>query len=303
MSESQPVPSRRAVFLSYAREDVDAARRIADALRSHDVEMWLDQRELVGGDAWDGKIKGQIGSCALFIPVISANTQARKEGYFRLEWKLAEDRSHLMAKGVAFIVPVSTDATSERGALVPDAFLAVQWTRLPGGEMSSAFVGRVQTLLGLEVAPVSDRRTEALKTTDAGQPPSPEAMARQGRPALPRPAIPLWAWGGLAVFACALGIWMFRSQPTSVASKPVAPAPAAKPPLDLPSVGSAKEGKSIAVLPFTNMSDDKDASAFFADGIHEDILTNLAHISELRVVSRTSVMEYRGTKENVRTIA
>jgi len=58
----------------------------------------------------------------LFVPLISANTQARQEGYFRLEWKLAEDRSHLMAKGKPFIVPVSIDATTERGALVPDAF-------------------------------------------------------------------------------------------------------------------------------------------------------------------------------------
>jgi TolB-like protein/Tfp pilus assembly protein PilF len=60
--------------------------------------------------------------------------------------------------------------------------------------------------------------------------------------------------------------------------------------------------KSIAVLPFTNMSEDKD-SGYFADGIHEDILTNLAHIATLRVVSRTSVMEYRGKTENIRSIA
>ena len=65
----------------------------------------------------------------------------------------------------------------------------------------------------------------------------------------------------------------------------------------------AIDPKSIAVLPFENRSDDKEATAFFADGIHDDILTNLAHISELRVVSRTSVMEYRGTKENVRSLA
>ena len=53
--------------------------------------------------------------------------------------------------------------------------------------------------------------------------------------------------------------------------------------------------KSIAVLPFANMSEEKDANAFFADGIHEDILTNLTRIAELRVVSRSSVMAYRET--------
>ena len=63
------------------------------------------------------------------------------------------------------------------------------------------------------------------------------------------------------------------------------------------------DGKSIAVLPFTNMSDDKDVSAFFADGIHEDVLTNLANIAELKVISRTSVMQYRDTKVPLRKIA
>lgn len=59
--------------------------------------------------------------------------------------------------------------------------------------------------------------------------------------------------------------------------------------------------KSIAVLPFTNMSADKDA-AYFADGIHEDLLTQLALLSELKVVSRTSVMEYRDSAKNMRQI-
>ena len=60
-----------AVFLSYAREDSVAVRRIADALRDASVEVWLDQSELVGGDTWDAKLRGQIGSCALFIPIVS----------------------------------------------------------------------------------------------------------------------------------------------------------------------------------------------------------------------------------------
>lgn len=50
------------------------------------------------------------------------------------------------------------------------------------------------------------------------------------------------------------------------------------------------------------MSDDKENSLFFADGIHEDILSNLALIRELRVVSRTSVMQYRETTKPIRQI-
>src|SRR4051812_36282203 len=83
--------ANQAVFLSYASQDAEAARRVCEALRSAGVEVWFDQSELRGGDAWDAKIRKQIRECALFVPIISAHTQARAEGYFRLEWKLAAD--------------------------------------------------------------------------------------------------------------------------------------------------------------------------------------------------------------------
>lgn len=136
-----------AVFLSYAREDAAAARVLAETLRAAGIEIWFDENELRGGEAWDRAIRRQIRDCALFLPIISAHTQERLEGYFRLEWKLAEDRSHLMAKGKPFIVPVCIDDTPERDALVPDSFLALQWTRLPGGQAPRPFVHRLQQLL------------------------------------------------------------------------------------------------------------------------------------------------------------
>jgi TolB-like protein len=69
----------------------------------------------------------------------------------------------------------------------------------------------------------------------------------------------------------------------------------------LPRVSAHKVDKSIAVLPFENLSDDKD-NAYFADGIQDDLLTNLAKIGDLKVISRTSVMPYRGKASNVREI-
>ena len=69
----------------------------------------------------------------------------------------------------------------------------------------------------------------------------------------------------------------------------------------LPRASARKIDKSIAVLPFENFSDDKE-NAFFADGIQDDILTNLSKISDLKVISRTSVMGYRGKQKNVREI-
>src|SRR5204863_530941 len=88
-----------------------------------------------------------IGGCALFVPIISANTQARLEGYFRIEWKLAAQRTHAMADEKAFLVPVVIDDTRDTEAKVPAEFKAVQWTRLRDEETHPGFAVRVRTLL------------------------------------------------------------------------------------------------------------------------------------------------------------
>src|SRR5690349_19366395 len=104
-------PVSRAVFLSYASQDQHAARRICDVLRTRGIEVWFDQEGgLEHGDEWDAKIRRQIRDCVFFIPIISENTQARLEGYFRIEWDLAAERARGIAQGVPFILPVSIDA-------------------------------------------------------------------------------------------------------------------------------------------------------------------------------------------------
>jgi TolB-like protein/Tfp pilus assembly protein PilF len=69
----------------------------------------------------------------------------------------------------------------------------------------------------------------------------------------------------------------------------------------LPRVAAHKVDKSIAVLPFENLSDDKE-NAYFADGVQDDVLTNLSKIGDLKVISRTSVRQYRGKPTSVREI-
>jgi predicted ATPase len=142
-----------AAFLSYASEDADAAARVATSLRAAGIDVWVDQSELRGGDAWDAEIKRQIKACTLFIPLISAHSNARVEGYFRREWKLAVDRTHDMADEVPFLVPVVIDSTPDATARTPDKFRDVQWTRLPGGEASASFVTRVRRLLASDSPP------------------------------------------------------------------------------------------------------------------------------------------------------
>ncbi len=137
----------KAVFLSYASQDAEAAKRIADALRSAGVEVWFDQSELRGGDAWDALIRKRIKECVLFVPLITPTTNARAEGYFRLEWKLAVDRSHLMADDAPFLFPVVLGDVTDATARVPDKFREVQWTRLRLDETPGELAGRVARLL------------------------------------------------------------------------------------------------------------------------------------------------------------
>lgn len=123
------IESTKAIFLSYASQDAEIARHVADALREAGLAVWFDQNELRGGDAWDATIRTRIKECVLFVAFISKNTEARSEGYFRLEWKLAVDRSHLMADDQAFLMPVVIDDTNEAKARVPDRFRERQLTR------------------------------------------------------------------------------------------------------------------------------------------------------------------------------
>ncbi len=145
-------------MLSYAREDEAAARRLADALRTAEIAVNFGAYARDDGDGWENGVRRQVRECALFVPVVSAHTQARTEGHFRLEWHHAEQRSLLMAKGRAFIVPVSVDGTAEVGAYVPAVFLAAPWARPETEEALAEFVAEVRRRLAQpfsEPAPVA----------------------------------------------------------------------------------------------------------------------------------------------------
>src|SRR5262249_1521914 len=137
----------------------DAARRLSEALQSVGLEVWFDKEELRGGDAWDASIRKQIKECALFVPIVSANTEARAEGYFRLEWKLAIDRSHLRADDQPFLLPVAIDDTREGAARVPDRFREVQWSRILGNDSSRAFAERAARLLAGSARVIAEPRS------------------------------------------------------------------------------------------------------------------------------------------------
>lgn len=265
--------SSRAVFLSYASQDSEPARRLCAALRAAGIEVWIDQSELRGGDVWDQKIRREIQDCALFIPIISHNTQNRLEGYFRLEWDLADQRTHRMAHTRTFILPVCVDATSEQDADVPVSFQRAQWTRLPNGEPSPLFVARVADLLNRGSAAGAAPADSKIPHDEASQLP-----ARRRR-------IP-WAFPGALGVIVILGAgWLAeRHYWTGVKS-----------------TESTASQRSIAVLPFADMSE-KDDQEYFGDGMADDIRHLLAKVPGLLVIGRTSSFQFKQTGEDPRTI-
>jgi TolB-like protein len=272
---SMSEPSR-AVFLSYASQDAEAAQRICAALRSAGIEVWFDQSELRGGDAWDHKIRNQIRDCALFIPLISACTQSRTEGYFRLEWKLAVDRSHLMVAEKTFLLPVVIDATSQAEALVPDRFREVQWTFMLGGAAIQPFVAQVTRVLDQPL----NTRDRAVAPAAAG----------------PRPrsswSVTLWIVLGLVLASIIyLAINALSPYPKHPAARVGAPA----------TLAAVIAEKSIAVLPFADLSEKGDQE-YFSDGLAEELLDLLAKTPGLHVIARTSSFSFKGKSDDIPTI-
>jgi TolB-like protein/Tfp pilus assembly protein PilF len=233
--------SKNTVFLSYASQDSEAAHRICEALRTRGIEVWFDQSNLRGGDLWDQRIRRQIKDCALFVPLVSANTLKRNEGYFRLEWRLADQRTHLMARNKVFIVPVAIDAMPEAGGDVPESFMAVQWMRLLEGEAPDAFVEHVWRLL-------SPGEHGSLTAAPA---------------------------------AASSATLLAHSTPSSLSSIPE---------------------KSIAVLPFADMSPKSDQE-YFSDGLAEALIDLLTQVQDLRVPARTSAFSFKGKSEDIARIA
>jgi hypothetical protein len=133
----------RAVFISYARDDLHAVQQIKAGLEARGVVTWFDMDQLEGGDDYDRKIRRNIERCSYFIPVVSAATQRRHEAYFRREWSYALDRARNMADGAVFLLPVTIDATDPNEAVVPDKFKSVHFTHLPGGQVSPEFGSRL----------------------------------------------------------------------------------------------------------------------------------------------------------------
>jgi hypothetical protein len=147
-AEAAPVTvaaPRGSIFISYVREDAQAARQLCDEISKLGGDVWLDERRLQPGDRWEGEILSGIRrEIRLFVPAISKNTERREEGYVFKEW----DEAVARAKGIPrrrFIIPIVVDEDYDGNPLgyfqVPEDFRKYQFGRAPAGKPDPDLLG------------------------------------------------------------------------------------------------------------------------------------------------------------------
>lgn len=96
------------VFISYASENADSARHIAETLLNLGFsDVWLDKKKLIGGDDWSDRIVEAIEKSDFFIPILSREADRRREGVFWDEWKTALERARRIKD--VFLLPIGID--------------------------------------------------------------------------------------------------------------------------------------------------------------------------------------------------
>src|SRR5260221_1985468 len=258
------------VFISHSNRDHGTAEAICKHLESAGIKCWIAPRDIEAGSDWAKGIMRGIGDCRVLVLVFTAHANDSEH--------VGREVAKASSLGLA-VIPFRTEAVNPRENL--EYFLeTVQWLDAvapPLEKHLGSLVERVKRLLAAN-------RPSVPATT-------PIAPDRKGQPTAFKPtkrwivAIGLLGAAAVIVAVAWFFTWANRStQPaaSTMESQKLVPGSSA----------SAIPTRSIAVLPFENLSGDT-GSGYFADGIQDDILTDLAKISALKVISRTSVMQYR----------
>lgn len=126
------------VFLSYASEDINSAKKIKERFDKENIGVWFDKDDLEDGDIFDEKIKSNIKSSKIFVPVLSKNVLTKQGRYFKKEWSLGVDvaREHF---GQRFIFPIIIDDVDIKDELIPEALSSLHMVNLNSEAFEKTF--------------------------------------------------------------------------------------------------------------------------------------------------------------------
>jgi hypothetical protein len=156
--EKVPQGAKKHCFVSYSREpDAPMARTFVRALQQAGFDVWFDIQELEGGDNFNEKIRYYVSNCALFLPLFSAGSLQRKEGYFRSEWAAAQERdTRFTGTGSSCVIPIIVDRDStilnhsDSYPGIPQPFRSLQMYHCPQGNPTEELISCLRKHLGSE---------------------------------------------------------------------------------------------------------------------------------------------------------
>jgi TolB-like protein/Flp pilus assembly protein TadD len=266
------------VFISYASQDAGAAEKVCAALEAAGLPCWIAPRDVRAGQSYAAAIVEAINSCRMLVLLLSQSAIDSPHVLREVERASSKRRP---------VLSVRMDA----GKLPSDLeyFLSAnQWLDASGRPIEQVLPALVESV----------RNHEGGTGDQAPGSSSPAARSASGPVSSPAPSKPSSHWKtraialALAVAAVGLGyilvnrLWLSKhvtaEQSTTTAANTVT-------------------DKSIAVLPFADMSEKKDQE-YFADGMAEETLDLLAKVPSIRVIGRTSSFQFKGHNEDLRTI-
>jgi TolB-like protein/Tfp pilus assembly protein PilF len=258
------------VFISHSTKDKAAADAVCAALEARGIRCWIAPRNIQPGADWGESILRAIASVKVVALVLSKNANASTQIKREVERAVHHRRT---------IIPLRIENVTPAQSL--EYFLSTaQWLDAFNHPLEHHLDHIAATLEEI----ITGQKNLMRPTTAA-------ITSRANR----KLALALGIVAALAILAGA--VWW----QTGFLKKDRPSAPSANALPVAPSVPLSD--KSIAVLPFQNLSQSEE-NAFFADGVQEEILTDLARIADLKVISRTSVQQYRsGIARNIREIA
>src|SRR5258708_31618836 len=269
-TEGQPSGAHAPVFVSYASQDAAVANGVVENLEQHGIKCWIAPRDVTPGSQYADEIVGAINDAQVFVLVVSEHAVGCGDVGREIERAASKRRR---------IIVLRTDAAPLTRSF--EYFLSEsQWIDVAALGVPAALTKLTQAV-GQRLAPSSwvspGLGTDARDPADRKRKPSYLTMRRV-----------VAAAAFLVVTALVVGITV-RYWPSKQGG-PQAP------------VFAAISDKSIAVLPFVDMSEKKDQE-YFGDGMAEEIIDLLVRIPGLKVIGRTSSFQFKGKTGDLRSIA